>query len=96
MASSQRANAKLAAAGARKAAAHPYVLRSFPPKASVRTPRPTRTVALADANACRQAQVAVLPGRDHASQAGSRRRCPPPPQAFCGGAVTGCVHLNAT
>ena len=43
MASSQRANAKLAAAAARKAAAHPYVFRSFPPKQSVTTPRPTRT-----------------------------------------------------
>src|SRR6185437_8205377 len=46
MVSSQRPNAKFATAAARKAIVHPYVFRSFPPKESVTTPRPTRTTPL--------------------------------------------------
>jgi len=50
----------------------------------------------ADAHACPKAQATVLPGRDHAPHAGSRGRCPPPPQTFRSGVVIGCVHRDAS
>ena len=46
----------------------------------------------ANARACKEAQVAVLPWRDYALPAGSRGRCPPPVQAFASSVVIECVH----
>ena len=44
----------------------------------------------------RRAEVAVLPWIDPASRAGSRRRCPPPAQAFRSDVAIGSVHRNVS
>jgi hypothetical protein len=53
-----------------------------------------RDIATGNTREPEGAEMAVLPWVDQALHAGSRRRCPPPAQAFRSGVVVGSVHAD--